>query len=174
MEKRINKKIEVYVSAMKDDLRNKIIELNLAERDKVNELVEYLYGYDRLTMSKDDFVKRKRLKNAIPLMNRCNARRANGEQCTRRRRNDSNWCGTHSKSTPHGSMDDAECVPCASQNQKLNVVAEEIHGIVYFLDKFGNVYSTEDVMKGDTNPRIIAKYAKTTDGKYSIPELGLV
>lgn len=174
MEKRINKKIEVYVSSLKDDLRNKIIDLNIADRDKVNELVEYLYGYERLAVTKDDFVKRKRLKNAIPLMNRCNARRANGEQCTRRRRADSNWCGTHFKSTPHGSMDDTECVPCSVQNQKLNVMAEEIHGIVFFLDKFGNVYSTEDVMKGDTNPRIIAKYAKTGEGKYSIPELGLV
>jgi hypothetical protein len=174
MEKRINKRIEVYVSSMKDDIRNKIIQLGFSEREKANELVEYLYDYERLVLTKDDFVKRKRLKNAIPLLNRCNARRANGEQCTRRRRQDCCFCGTHSKSTPHGSIGDSETVTPQIQNQKMNVFAEEIHGIVYFLDKFGNVYSTEDIMKNDTNPRIIAKYSQTNEGKYSIPELGLV
>lgn len=173
MEKRVNKKIEMYISAFKDDLRSKIIELDLSERTKVNDLVEFIYGYDRLTMMKDDFVKRKRLKNAIPLLNRCNARRANGEQCTRRRRNDCEYCGTHYKGIPHGSIHSTDSAPISNQNQKLQVSAEEIKGIVYFLDKYGNVYSTEDIMKNEINPRIIAKYVKQ-DNAYTIPEFGLV
>jgi hypothetical protein len=55
----------------------------------------------------------------------------------------------------------------------LEVVAEDIGGIVYYLDAFGNVYNTEDVLKGKDNPQIVAKYVKTEVGKYQIPEFGL-
>ena len=45
--------------------------------------------------------------------------------------------------------------------------------IVYYLDKFNNVYNTEDIMNEIKNPKIIAKYQMHND-KYSIPEFGLV
>ena len=50
-----------------------------------------------------------------------------------------------------------------NQDKKVDVEAQEINGIVYFLDKFNNVYNTEDIMKKIVNPRIIAKYRKTDD-----------
>ena len=102
MEKRINKKFETYISEFKDAIRSKISAINIAEKDKMNELIEYIYEYERLSFSKDDFAKRKRVKNSIPNINRCNACRANGEQCTRRRKENSDFCGTHFKGTPHG------------------------------------------------------------------------
>jgi len=56
--------------------------------------------------------------------------------------------------------------------QKVEVFAEEIMGIVYYIDKSNNVYKTEDVLEGKRNPRIVAKCIK--DGaKYKIPEFGL-
>ena len=57
--------------------------------------------------------------------------------------------------------------------QKLEVIAEEIKGIVYYIDKFNNVYKTEDILAERENPQIIAKCVKTERG-YTIPELGLV
>lgn len=171
MEKRINKKIETYLSGFKDGIRTKIIELHFEDKTKINELLEYVYEYDRLALSRDDFVKRKRLKNAIPLLNRCNAKRANGEQCTRRRRDDCEFCGTHYKGTPHGSVS-ADDNTTNVQTQKMEVIAEDIQGIVYYIDKYGNVYHTEDILKGCNNPRIIAKYMKTGN-TYTIPEFGL-
>lgn len=161
----------MYVSAFKDDIRDKIIQLQFADKPKINDLLEYIYEYNRLTLQKDDFIKRKRLKNAIPLLNRCNAKRANGEQCTRRRRADCEFCGTHYKGTPHGSV--SEETPPVVQNQRMEVIAEDICGIVYYIDKYSNVYYTEDVLKGNENPRIIAKYEKRGD-RYTIPEFGLV
>lgn len=171
MEKRINKKIETYLSGFKDNIRNKIIELQFSDKTKINELLEYVYEYNRLALSRDDFVKRKRLKNAIPLLNRCNAKRANGEQCTRRRREDCEFCGTHYKGTPHGSVSSEDGTK-NTQTQKMEVVAEDICGIVYYIDKYGNVYHTEDILKGCDNPRIIAKYTKTGN-VYTIPEFGI-
>jgi hypothetical protein len=169
MEKKLNKKIELYVSNIKDDLRNKIIELKFEEKLKINDLLEYMYEYPRLMLQKDDFVKRKRLKNSIPLLNRCNALKSCGVQCTRRRRENSEFCGTHYKGTPHGLVVSVES---KTENKKLEVVAVEISGIVYYVDNYNNVYNTEDIMHGKENPSIIAKYEKN-EQKYSIPEFGI-
>jgi len=46
-------------------------------------------------------------------------------------------------------------------------------GIVYYLDKYKNVYNTEDIMKEIDNPKVIAKY-EFKNNKYAIPSLGLV
>jgi len=170
MEKRVNTKIEEYIKTFKDAIRNKIIELNIEDKSKTAELVEFVYDYTRLSIQKDDLSKRKRVKNCIPNSNRCNAKRANGEQCTRRRKDECEFCGTHSKGTPHGVISqNAEQVNL----HKHEVFAEEIKGIVYYIDHFNNVYKTEDIMEGKENPKIVAKYAKLENG-YSIPEFGLV
>ena len=171
MEKRLNKKIEIYVSSMKDAIRAKILEIGFDEKAKINDLLEYIYEYDRLVFNKDDFVKRKRIKNSIPQLNRCIAKRACGEQCTRRRRSDCSFCGTHYKGTPHGVITETETRE--TTNQKMEVVAQEIGGIVYYIDKYSNVYNTEEILQGSENPQIIAKYVKNGT-KYSIPEFGLM
>jgi hypothetical protein len=162
MEKRLNKKIELYVTQFKDDIRDKIAQINIGvspqEKNKVNELIEYIYEYDRLSLVKDDFIKRKRVKNSIPNTNRCNAKRANGEQCTRRRKEGCEFCGTHYKGTPHGLIADVE----GKDNDKktLEITAEEISGIIYYIDKYGNVYNISDIMTNKENPEIIGRYTK--------------
>lgn len=171
MEKRLNKKIESYITTFKDAMRAKIAEIDFEEKSKMNDLIEYVYEYERLALIKDDLNKRKRVKNSIPCSNRCSAKRANGEQCTRRRKDGCEFCGTHAKGTPNGLMNSGEGV--ANTMQKVQVVAEEIGGIVYYVDAFNNVYKTEDVMEEKPNPEIIAKYV-LDNGKYTIPAFGLV
>ena len=105
-------------------------------------------------------------------MNRCNAKRANGEQCTRKRRDDCEFCGTHYKGTPHGLINVEDTEHADACNQRLEVCVEEIGGIVYYIDRFKNVYKTEDILQSKENPQIIAKYEKVGD-KYTIPEFGL-
>lgn len=175
MEKRLNDKVKSYVSTFKDAIRDKVRELSLQTNDqsKLNELLEYVYEYDRLEFNKDDFIKRKRVKNSIPLTNRCNAKRANGEQCTRKRRSDCEFCGTHYKGTPHGLITDEEEAVVEETMCNLEVVAKDICGIVYYVDNCGNVYNTEDVLQNKENPQIVAKYAIVA-GRYTIPEFGLV
>ena len=174
MEKRVNTRIQKYVSAMKDDVRNKIVELGFDEPTQVNELLEYIYEYDRLVLEKDDFIKRKRVQNAIPNNNRCSAKRANGEQCTRRRKTDCEFCGTHYKGTPHGVASSCEIEDGNRvSTQRVEVVASEIKGIVYYVDKYNNVYKTEDILQGRDNPTVIAKCLRDGD-TLTIPEFGLV
>ena len=105
MERRLNKKVETYISTFKDSIREKATQLGLSNDMKSTQLLQYIYDYDRLSFGKEDFQKRKRVKNFVPIYDRCCAKRAAGEQCTRRRKDGSEYCGTHMKGTPHGIMD---------------------------------------------------------------------
>ena len=50
---------------------------------------------------------------------------------------------------------------------KKEVRAEEIKGIVYYIDDEGNVYDTEQVHHGMHNPAIIGKYSSGILTKYN-------
>ena len=130
-----------------------------------------MYNYHGLTFTMEDFSKRKRTKNIVPLCDRCCAKRANNEQCTRKRRDGSLYCGTHIKGTPHGSIENTSDE--GSPLKQVELVAQEIKGIIYYLDSVGNVYKTEHVLQNKVNPSIIAKYVKTETGEYSIPEFNI-
>ena len=170
MERRLNKKFEDYITSFKNDIRDKINTIKFEETDKINEMMGYVYDYERLVFKKEDISKRKRVKNTIPETNRCNARRANNEQCTRRKKDGCEYCGTHIKGTPHGLI--TENISSNEIVCKLETHAQEIGGIVYYIDDNTNVYNTEDVMNNKENPTIIAKYV-LRNGTYSIPEFGL-
>ena len=126
MEKRINKKFENYITTLKEKIREKSIELGMND-EKMNDLIQYIYNYERMTLNKDDFMKRKRVKNVVPYFERCCAKRANGEQCTRRKKEECEYCGTHMKGTPHGLVEDEEN---KQTMQKIELWAQEIMGIV--------------------------------------------
>lgn len=170
MEKRLNVKFETYITEFKNEIRDKINQLKFVETEKSGELVGFVYDYKRLVFEKDDVCKRKRIKNAVPVINRCNAKRANGEQCTRRRMEECEFCGTHVKGTPHGLI--CETGTTEPLKRKLDVTAQDICGIVYYIDDNNNVYNTEDIMSSIINPRVVARYEKH-HGRYTIPEFGL-
>jgi hypothetical protein len=166
MEKRLNKKMETYITEFKDNIREKTLHL-LGSDMQTTQLIQYICDYDRLTFSKEDFNKRKRVKNFVPIYTRCCAMRANNEQCTRRKKGEFEYCGTHTKGTPHGIVDLQ--VTENVTTQKVEVWAHDIGGIIYYIDKSNNVYDTSDIIKNTVNPKIIAKYCKNGEN-YSIPE----
>jgi hypothetical protein len=168
MEKRINKKIETYTTAFKEKILERSSQLGIKD-DQLNSLMQYIYDYERLSLNKDDFLKRKRVKNVVPYFDRCCAKRASSEQCTRRKKEGCEYCGTHMKGTPHGLVENEEN---KQTTQKIEVWAQEILGIVYYIDKFGNVYQAEDIVNNKTNPKVIAKYVKNGE-VFSIPEFGI-
>ena len=169
MERRLNKKIADHLHNFKTELAGKIQSIKTTEnQDTVLELLNFVYEFDTLQLDKDDFLKRKRVKTTVPVYERCFAKRANGEQCTRRKKDDCQYCGTHSKGTPHGIVSANESN--TNTTKKVEVSAIDIKGIVYYLDNTENVYDTEDILANKTNPRIIAKYVKKGEN-YNIPEL---
>jgi hypothetical protein len=171
MERRINKKLDTYMITFKDGIRDKSIELGI-KNEQMNQLLQYIYDYDRLNFTKEDFMKRKRVKNIVPFFDRCCANRASGEQCTRRKKRDNEYCGTHLKGTPHGIIDEDDNKDENVGHMKVEVWAQDIQGIIYYIDKNMNVYQAEDIVSNKINPNIIAKYVKHGE-TYSIPAFGL-
>jgi len=170
MERRLNKKLDTYITIFKDSIREKAIQMDMTKNEQTNNLLQYIYDYDRLIFNKEDFQKRKRVKNFIPIFDRCCAKRATEEQCTRRKKEGFEYCGTNLKGLPHGTVD----MQNEQKNitQKIEVYVQDIQGIVYYIDKNNNVYQAEDIISNKTNPKIIAKYVKEGEN-YSIPEFNL-
>jgi hypothetical protein len=162
MDKRMNQVLETYLIQFKNHIKQKATELDFSEKSKVNDLLEYVYEYERLTFSKDDFVKRKRVQTSIPDDSRCIANKSCNERCTRRRKYGSEYCGTHHKhTTPEGQ----------EPVKKMDVIAKEMEGIVYYVDDFQNVYRTEDILNEKENPQVVAKYEQLAGGRYLIRDV---
>ena len=199
MERRIGAKIDSYTIAFKDEVASKLRDLNAAvaavsnekhetgDKDKdqqmqnqqtqnkqvdglFKQIISFVYDYEKLKLTKEDFMKRKRVKNIVPSQYRCHAKRANGEQCTRKKKAGCDYCGTHTKGVPSSIMDDAADGSSSAivSQQNVNVWVQNIKGIEYFIDSKNNVYKHEDVIDNTANPQIISKCSKNETGLYSI------
>jgi hypothetical protein len=169
MEKKMNVKIDAFVVQFKNDLKKKMMELNFTETEKMNEFLEYLNEYEHVIFQPEDIVKRSRVQNVISGANRCTAKLQNDEQCTRRKKNNCQFCGTHTKNLPFGSVDE---VLLSQLNHKINVFTVDVQGILYYIDEKLNVYKTEDIIQDKINPRVVAK-ATCENGVYHIPLYGI-
>jgi len=187
MERRLNGKLDSYIITFKteiakrlqeivdglDNIKSEVINTSIDDtRTRCNDLAGFVYNYEKMRLNKDDFMKRKRVKSIVPIYDRCCAKRASGEQCTRRKKEGEVYCGTHIKGTPHSVMEEPTTEIPTTKNVKVDIWAQDIKGIIYYVDKSGNVYDTEDIMKIDKHPkRVIAKYVQDGAGNYSIPSM---
>jgi len=171
MERKLSKKIETHQIEFKNAIKT-FIEKYIENDENINpgDLLKFVFDYESINLTKEDFQKRKRLKNTVPQFDRCTACRANGEQCTRRKKQDSCFCGTHAKGTPHGVVDkDNETEN--STLKKVEVWIQEIKGINYYIDANNNVYMPDDIVSGKQQPRKIGKWELNEGGDYIIPQL---
>lgn len=164
MERKIQKKTKLFIQNFKNDMVKFIETINL-NTDEKKSLTQFIYDYKQLEFTNEDFTKRKRVKNVVPLYERCVALRANKQQCTRRKKGDSCYCGTHIKGRPHGEISNKESDTVVT---KVTVWIQDIKGIMYYIDDAYNVYEPQDIIKNKVNPKIIAKYEKNGD-VYNIP-----
>lgn len=169
MEKNIKARVSDHESEFKRNLQ-KWFEDNSAKilgTDSVectNDFIQYMMDFPGLELQSQDFQKRKRVKNSVPDYNRCIALKCNGERCSRKQKSsDTQFCGTHLKGAPHGTITDGE-----TQNPKkqVNLWLQEINGISRYIDDEHNIYSTEDVLGSLNPPKIIGQYEIRADGTY--------
>ena len=59
MESRIRKKIETHTAKFKNDIKNKMSELNMLNDEKEKDLLQYIFEYERVTLIKVIFLKKK-------------------------------------------------------------------------------------------------------------------
>lgn len=194
MERRVNKRINEYFSGFKQNVKSEIIKI--IEKNKANQsqdsssdcdkelrsLLQYVCDYEKCELTAVDFEKRKRSKNNVPIHEQCIAKKADGSQCTRRKRDGSHFCGTHIKGTPHGFIEQSTTsettetsntgfasnkvnivtnnVVSMSKTKKVEIWLEDINGIMHYIDNNFNVYDNEDIKRGAANPKVIYKYEK--------------
>ena len=166
MDKRINRKVAQHFVNFKTELVSHLPS-SISEDDKLKYL-NFIYSFPAISIGKEDLQKRKRIKNHVPLHDKCRALRANGEQCGRRKKNGEKFCGTHIKGIPHGEISNK---PPVKTHKTVSVWIQEIHGISYYIDKNNNVYNHNDIINNKINPKIIAKYTVNDKKEYSIPAL---
>jgi hypothetical protein len=166
MEKRITRKVEDYLSSFKQDIKKLMIDYHLHESDNGKLLLQSILDKPNLSFTPEDFIKRQRAKNTVNILERCSAKRANGELCSRKKKKNSIFCGTHCKGTPYGSIDNPDN-PTTTQDTslpptnptppqlKINIFTIEVDGIIYYIDDNNNAYSMEDILLNKNNPQII-------------------
>lgn len=168
MERSIKQKIDTFSLEFKNSMKEWLKHHSILDKDGndlKHEFIQYIFDYETLSLEQDDFKKRKRIKNQIPNYDRCCALRSNNERCTRKKKKDCNFCGTHNKGTPYGTIED---ISKFSKVTKISIWLEEINGIHQYIDENNNVYSTEDMNSGINPPRVISNWIKDTNGKYKI------
>ena len=168
MERNLNQKISAHTISLKENITqwiesHHISVLDESGRNRLHDLLRNISDFPSLELTKDDFKRRVRVKTIIPTYERCCALRLNGEQCTRKNKANERFCGTHLKGLPYGKMEEFPNL----QESKIEIQLEEICGIHQYIDKNGNIYSSEDIMNNIPNPRVVSKWKKV-DGEYVI------
>lgn len=175
MEKHIIKKTESHSHGFKTSIQKWIEEhsaqIKCGSNDITSDFLKFIYDFNGIELNKEDFQKRKRIKNLVPEQDRCIGKRASGERCTRRRNGENVLCGTHIKGTPHGIINQENTQ--LNSKKKVEVWVQEIKGINYYIDELNNVYKPEDILSNKLNPSIISTWSLTEDGEYRIPDFGI-
>jgi hypothetical protein len=175
MEQQLNRKFEEYIIKFKENIKTKLFEIEGIDIHKASEFMEYIYDYERLVFTKDD-LKNKKSKNKIsdcddnPLSTtsnntsneskkteKCIAILPSGQQCNKKKKKGLNYCTCHSDMLIKADSSNVT----EDKNDNINIIdifTENIGGIIYYIDKYNNVYNTEDIMNDMRNPRIIARY----------------
>tara|TARA_Y100000768_G_scaffold253626_1_gene192697 strand:+ start:1315 stop:1731 length:417 start_codon:yes stop_codon:yes gene_type:complete len=100
------------------------------------------------------YKKRSRTKNEVNKKKQCRAKRADGKQCSRQRKEGQDFCGTHIKGCPHGTYKKKES---STEELKLSII--EYKGIPYYVDlSTGKVYASEEIMRKDKELVVVGKY----------------
>ena len=118
---------------------------------QMSELIESIKEGVDIDVSK--YKKRSRSRSLVKSANRCSAKRADGAQCSRQRKDGELYCGTHIKGCPHGIFE------IKSVKEELKLTIKEYKGIAYYIDlDSGDVYSSEDIQRKRNVARVVGKY----------------
>lgn len=179
MRKHLKNKLDKYMNAFKRDVIEWVVKNQGSDNDNSNHIVmndmnmtnftQFVNNYESFN---DVTVPVKKTQTGVGI---CNARRADGEQCTRRIqcKNGTNtqglkFCGTHSKGVPYGEIENQVVQPVFRRSY---VYVENINGIGYYVDDKDNIYKSEDVYRNTNDPQIIATRIKLPSGEYDIKYL---
>lgn len=162
MQEHLIDNLDLFIAEFKSNVCNVI-----HAHDTIDPVITYITNYKPISFDSASIPKRERNRNVVDAVDKCCAKRATGVQCSRKHLPDDMYCGTHKKNRPYGEITDigVDIVSSvdANTNRTVNVYTAEINGIIYYKDKRGNFYDTDDVFKNIVNPRRIAPPQKIND-----------
>ena len=85
------------------------------------------------------------------------AYRSNGKKCVRKCCAGFEYCGTHKPVTGTTTQ-----LPLTSAH---TIFVEDIDGIAYYLDTYGNIFKAEDILRQSLTPKVIGQYVRRSDGR---------
>lgn len=145
LKKIFNDKLCVILNEISDDYQ-----LN---NDKL--VKKYIDDSFDIDFSAAPIKKRKRKQNKLLAKNElCMARKADGLQCTRRRRDGTEFCGKHASNLKYGRVDDEELND--SNKDQIKCTLEKIDGNSYLVDCNSKLVYTFDT----DNPTVVGKMAE--------------
>jgi hypothetical protein len=87
----------------------------------------------------------------------CTAICSNGKKCVRKCCAGFECCGTHKPVTGTTTQ-----LPLTSAH---TIFVEDIDGIAYYLDTYGNIFKAEDILRQSLTPKVIGQYVRRSDGR---------
>jgi len=126
------KKISHLVNNIIKDECSKIIK-NICEKENLDfeHILEKYLNYDSID-DKQEIKKRNR--KLPPKELQCKGRKSDFEQCTRKKKDNEDFCASHLKNLKYGSID-------MENDDYIEMFEQEIDGKIYYLDNENNVYS---------------------------------
>lgn len=160
----VNSRINEYFEKMAHDVE--MIASSYESTPAIESILKYIRDYPLLHLEKEEIQRKKRQNTIVPSHLRCVAKCGKGERCSRRKQEDSMFCGTHLKGSPWGIV--APDNEPSLVSRKLPIWLEDFNGIQYYIDEEGRVYDHHDIIEGIANPRVVAKWVEDDEGKLRI------
>ena len=139
-------------------LKNPIFKMFKEELENMLETISKQYNIDYEELKKLSFSNsnlaiqygiRKRIKRKIDKDKQCMGRKIDGEQCTRSRKDCSEYCLSHQKNLKFGRVDDGRVITQETERKKkkrrgddyIATKRKTIDDVVYLMDEKRNIYS---------------------------------
>lgn len=159
MDKKMRVKVNNYISNFKKNIKLRSVRIGIKEDDPLfQQLLQYIYDYENIEFTQDDFTKRKRAKNTVNINERCCGKKSNGDLCSRRKKDEFDFCGTHLKGTPYG-INKLDELTIKEETKKVEIFTKTVNGIVYYTDENNNIYDSNSILKKKESS-VIGKYCE--------------
>lgn len=138
----------------------KKILLDISNKYDINKEELYINYLNSDILKNSSYLKktRKKKNSTTNLLCLCMARKQDGNQCTRRRKDNLEFCGKHTNNKKYGRIDDySNIIDKLAEDNYIMTWIEEFNGKEYLVDS-NNIVYTKDV----SSPIIIGK--KLTNG----------
>lgn len=163
MEQRLQVSVQEYMERWKTDLQRKAVALNFSEKEKVKELLEFVFHYPKYNVSSSG--------GGAALTSSSTS----GTAGSKRKHNPTmlNNGGSGGGATTTQGLHRDEKVVAPIEVHGLYLYPTDIQGIFYYLDSHDNVYLPDDVERRSTKPRILGKLVRADRNEIDL-ELSMI